>query len=57
MGEDCGADAAGPHAEGGGQLRGHLRVTSQVLPQTALIHIELAAHGARVVGAPTLGWK
>ena len=55
VGEDRGADAAGPHPEAGGQLRGHLRVTRQMLPQAALIHVELAAHGARVVGAPTLG--
>ena len=57
MSEDRGADTAGPHPQGGGELAGHLGVAGQVLPQAALIHIELAAHGARVVGAPTLGWK
>ena len=55
MGEHCRAHAAGPHAQGGGQLGGHLGVTRQVLPQTALVHVKLAAHGARVVGAATLG--
>ena len=56
MGEDCGADGARPHAQTGGELAGHLRVAGQVLPQAALVHVELAAHGARVVGAPSLCW-
>ena len=56
MGEDCGADGARPHAQTGGELAGHLWVAGQVLPQAALVHVELAAHGARVVGAPSLCW-
>ena len=56
MGEDCGADGARPHAQTGGELAGHLWVAGQVLPQAALVHVELAAHGARVVGAASLCW-
>ena len=53
------ADAAWPHPEcsGGGQLSSHLRVAGQVLPQGSLVHVELAAHGAGVVGVAALGWK
>ena len=56
MGEDCGADGARPHAQTGGKLAGHLRVAGQVLPQAALVHVELSTHGARVVCAPSLCW-
>jgi len=56
VGEDCGADGARPHAQTGGELAGHLWVAGQVLPQAALVHVELAAHGARVVGAASLCW-
>ena len=55
--EDRGADTAGPHPQGGGQLAGHLRVTSQVLPQAALVNVELAAHRTRVVSTASLGWQ
>ena len=55
--EDRGADAAGPHPEGGGQLAGHLRVTGQVLPQAALVNIELPAHWTRVVRTSSLCWE
>ena len=55
MSEDSSAHRAGPHPEAGGELAGHLWVAGQVLPQAALVHVELAAHGARVVGAATLG--
>jgi hypothetical protein len=54
--EDCRADVARPHPERGGQLAGHLRMAGQVLAQAPLVHVELAAHGARVVGRSTLGW-
>ena len=57
MSEDCSADAAGPHPEGGGELAGHLGVARQVLPQAALVHVELPAHGTRVVRAAALGCK
>ena len=57
MREDCGADAAGPHPERGGELAGHLGVARQVLPQAALVHVELPAHGTRVVRAAALGCK
>ena len=56
MSEDGGADAAGPHPQGGGELAGHLRVAGQVLPQTALVDVELPAHRARVVGTASLSW-
>ena len=55
MCKDRGADGAGPHSEAGGQLAGHLRVAGQVLPEAALVDVELAAHRTRVVRAPTLG--
>ena len=55
VGEYGGADGAGPHPEAGGQLARHLGVAGQVLPEAALVHVELAAHRARVVRAPTLG--
>ena len=55
MREDCGADAARPHPEGGRDLRAHLRVAREMLPQRALVHVKLAAHGAWVVGVATFG--
>ena len=57
MREDGGADTAGPHPEGGGELAGHLGVARQVLPQAALVHVKLPAHGTRVVRAAALGCK
>ena len=55
MREDGGADAAGPHPEAGGELAGHLGVAAEVLPQAALVHVELTAHRAGVVRATSLG--
>jgi hypothetical protein len=40
-----------PHPERRGELRG-LGVAGQVLPQAALVHIVLPAHGAGVVRCP-----
>jgi len=57
MGEDGGADGAGPHPEAGGQLAAHLGVAAQVLPQATLVHVELPAHRTRVVRAPPLRCK
>lgn len=54
VGEDGLADAAGPHAQRGGQLGG-LGVAGEVLAQAALVHVVLSAHGTRVVGRPPLG--
>ena len=48
--------AAATSPEAGGQLARHLGVAGQVLPQAALIHVELATHRARMVGAPSLCW-
>ena len=58
MREHSGADAAWPHPQrrGRGQLRGHLRVARQVLAQGSLVHVELPAHRARVVGVAPLGY-
>ena len=56
MSEDGCADTAGPHPEGGGELAGHLGVARQVLPQAALVHVELPAHRARVVRTASLSW-
>ena len=56
MCEDSCADGAGPHPEAGRELACHLGVAGEVLPQTALIHVELATHRARVVGTPSLCW-
>ena len=49
MCEDSCTDCAGPHPETGGQLAGHLRMAGQMLPQAALIHIELAADRTRMI--------
>ena len=49
MREDRGTDSAGPHPEAGGKLAGHLGVARQVLPQAALVHVELAAHGTWMI--------
>ena len=57
MSEDSSADTAGPHPQGGGELAGHLGVAGQVLPQTALVHVELPAHGAGVVRTASLGCR
>jgi hypothetical protein len=57
VGEDGGADVAGPHPEGGGQLTGHFRVASQMLPEAAFVDVELSADGARVIGRTTLGYR
>ena len=57
MGEDGSTDTAGPHPQGGGELAGHLGVAGQVLPQTALVHVELPAHGAGVVRTASLGCR
>ena len=57
VGEYGGADGAGPHPEAGGQLARHLGVAGQVLPEAALVHVELAAHRARMVRVASLGWK
>ena len=56
MSEDGCADTAGPHPEGGGQLARHLGVAGQVLPQAALVHVELPADRAGVVGTASLSW-
>lgn len=50
MGEDGLTDGAGPHPEGGGELRG-LWVAGEVLPEGALVDIVLPADGAGVVGS------
>ena len=57
MREHSCADAARPHPQrrGRGQLRGHLWVARQVLAQGTLVHVELPAHRARVVGVAALG--
>ena len=55
--EDGCANTAGPHPQGGGELAGHLRVAGQVLPQAALVHVELPAHRARVVRTASLSWE
>ena len=57
MGEDGSTDTAGPHPQGGGELTGHLGVAGQVLPQTALVHVELPAHRAGVVRTASLGCR
>ena len=57
MSEDGGADGAGPHPEAGGELAGHLGVAAQVLPQAALVHVELSAHRTRVVRTPPLSYR
>jgi hypothetical protein len=54
VGEDGLADAAGPHAQGGGELGG-LWMAGEVLAEAALVDVVLAAHGTRVVGRPPLG--
>ena len=55
MGEDGRADVAGPHPERGRQLTGHFRMASEMLAETSLVDVKLAAHGARVIGGATLG--
>ena len=57
MSEDGCADTAGPHPEGGGELAGHLGVAGQVLPQAALVNVELPADRTRVVRTASLGCK
>ena len=52
-----GADGAGPHPEAGGQLARHLGVAGQVLPQAALVHVELPTDRTRVVRTSSLCWE
>ncbi len=55
VGEHGRADGTGPHPEAGRELRRHLGVAGQVLPQAALVHVELPAHRAGVICVPPLG--